>query len=90
MNMRMKRAMMTRAELLKEIEQLPADAFVSSRHAAALMGTTVSVLANWRSQRRGPNYSGHHDFVRYRICTLHDWMRQRETEVSCLEVAYDG
>ena len=74
----------TRIELLHEIRGLPSDAFVTPQHAAALLDTTTSVLANWRSQRRGPVYSGHRDFIRYRIEALRQWMMQREREMSIL------
>lgn len=74
-----------RAELLSQLNDLPDDAFVSARHAAAVLDTTTSVLANWRSQRRGPTYHGNRDFIRYRLATLHSWMNQRAGEVTMTE-----
>ena len=74
-----------RAELLSQLHDLPDDAFVSARHAAAVLDTTTSVLANWRSQRRGPTYHGNGDFIRYRLATLHTWMSQRAGEVMMAE-----
>jgi len=71
----------SRVALLSEIENLPNTAFVSSRHAAALLDGSPSVLANWRSQRRGPAYCGNGDFIRYRVIDLHHWMAQRSHEV---------
>jgi hypothetical protein len=74
-----------RAELLLQVHGLPGDAFVSARHAAAVLDTSTSVLANWRSQRRGPTYHGNGDFIRYQLSTLYAWMSQRAGEVTTTE-----
>jgi hypothetical protein len=63
-----------RAELLAEIERLPADAYVTAAHAAAFLNTNVTTLANWRSQRRGPHYEGARGFIRYRLTELKRFM----------------
>ena len=70
-----------RRELLAEIAGLPASAFIPTAHAAAYLGSTPSVLLNWRSQRRGPRYHGKNDFIRYRISDLDLWMSSRSGEV---------
>jgi hypothetical protein len=77
-----KRSEKSRVDLLAEIESLPASAFVSPYHAAAYIDSTPSVLANWRSQRRGPRYHGARDFVRYRLSDLDEWMATRANEVA--------
>ena len=41
MKNRNEQARLTRAQLLLEIEQIPDDAFVSSRHAAVLLHTST-------------------------------------------------
>ncbi len=80
----------SRAELISEIEDLPPVAYVSPLHAAALIGTTPGVLANWRSARVGPQFSGQRNFIRYKLSALRTWMAQRENEVlSCGEAACD-
>jgi len=71
----------SRAQLLEELENLPDTALVSVRHAAAALDTSPGVLANWRSQRRGPPYCGHGDFIRYRISELYWWISNRAGEV---------
>lgn len=70
-----------RAELLKNIEHLPPFTFLDARHAAAILGTSPGVLANWRSQRRGPPYCGNGHFVRYQYSALMDWINRRASEV---------
>ena len=72
----------SRVQLLIDLEGLPNTAYVSARHAAALLDSTPSVLANWRSQRRGPPYCGNGDFIRYRIIDLQQWMAKRACEVT--------
>jgi hypothetical protein len=81
MTIQTQRASVVRADLLFQVRDLPEDAFVSARHAAAVLDTSISVLANWRSQRRGPSYCGNHGFIRYRLSALHAWMSQRRGEV---------
>jgi hypothetical protein len=71
----------SRADLLAEITGLPPSAFITTTQAAAYIGSTPGVLLNWRSQRRGPRYHGHNDFVRYRISDLDLWMSSRVDEV---------
>ena len=71
----------TRAQLLNELESLPETALVSVRLAAAALDTSPGVLANWRSQRRGPPYCGHGDFIRYRLSELYEWISNRAGEV---------
>jgi hypothetical protein len=70
-----------RAELLTEIEALPDNAYVTAEHAAAYLNTSVGVLSNWRSQRRGPQYEGAKGFIRYRLRALKAFMAQRASEV---------
>lgn len=74
-----------RASLLKEIEDLPETAFVSARYAAALLDSSPSVLANWRSQRRGPPYCGNRTFIRYRLSDLYAWIAAREGETLLIQ-----
>ena len=71
----------SRVQLLIDLEGLPIAALVSARHAAAVLDSSPSVLANWRSQRRGPPYCGNGDFIRYRLRDLHAWMAHRADEV---------
>ena len=71
----------SRADLLTEIAELPSSAFINTAQAAAYVGSSPSVLLNWRSQRRGPRYHGCNDFVRYRIADLDFWMSTRADEV---------
>jgi hypothetical protein len=59
-----------RARLLAEMDKLPDGAWVSARHAGAYLGTTPGVLANWRSQRRGPKFTKVGRIVRYQIAVL--------------------
>jgi hypothetical protein len=67
----------TRARLLAEITDLPDNAYVTSKHAAAFLDTTPAQLANWRMQRRGPPFvGGDARFVRYKISDLKDYMQQ--------------
>jgi hypothetical protein len=75
----------TRAELLADIEGLPANAYLGAHHAAAYLGTTIGVLANWRSQRVGPRYEGSKEFIRYRLCDLRSLMQGRANEISAYE-----
>ena len=77
----------SRAELLCEIHQLPPVALLTPRQAAAYLNTTISVLGNWRSMRRGPRYHGANDFIRYRLGDLDEWVAQRAGEVHnpCVE-----
>ncbi len=75
----------SRAHLLKEIEDLPETALVSARHAAALLDSSPSVLANWRSQRRGPPYCGNGAFIRYRLIDLYNWIEKRAGEIHSFE-----
>jgi hypothetical protein len=72
----------SRADLLAEVESLTADAFLTPQQAAAVLATTPSVLANWRSQRRGPGYCGNKGFIRYRRDVLQRWMSARTLEVA--------
>jgi predicted DNA-binding transcriptional regulator AlpA len=72
---------MSRGYLLTEISDLPRTAFIKTAQAAAYIGSSSSVLLNWRSQRRGPRYHGSNDFVRYRISDLETWMSSRANEV---------
>jgi hypothetical protein len=62
----------SRDDLLAEIAGLPADAFISTTHAAAYLGSSPGVLLNWRSQRKGPRFHGSGNFIRYRISDLDD------------------
>jgi hypothetical protein len=71
----------SRGDLLNEISDLPPSAFIKTAQAAAYIGSSSSVLLNWRSQRRGPRYHGSNDFVRYRISDLDVWMSARAGEV---------
>jgi len=71
----------SREQLLAEIASLPPSAFVPTAHAAAYLGSTLGVMVNWRSQRRGPRYHGKNDFVRYRISDLDLWMSSRADEI---------
>jgi hypothetical protein len=66
-----------RARLLAEIENLPAQALISARHAAALIGTSPGQMANWRLQRRGPPFFRSRRFIRYRIADLQTYMASR-------------
>ncbi|MCP4304973.1 MAG: helix-turn-helix domain-containing protein [bacterium] len=71
----------TRAYLLAEIASLPPNALLNSSQAAAVLGTSIGVLANWRSRRTGPPYCGARAFIRYRLSDLNLWMSQRAGEV---------
>jgi hypothetical protein len=69
-----------RARLLAEIEGLPDDAFITARHAAAFIDTSVGQLANWRFQRRGPPFVSGRRFIRYRLADLRSFMANRLKE----------
>jgi hypothetical protein len=71
-----------RARLLAETEGLPDDAFVTAKHAAALIDTSPRQLANWRVRRYGPPFVSGPRFVRYKIADLRAFManRFRETQ----------
>ena len=71
------------AETLKAIAKLPPTAYLTSRQAAAYLGTTPGVLANWRSMRLGPRYHGFREFIRYRKGDLDELMAARAGEVLC-------
>ena len=71
----------SRADVLCEIDRLPPLALLTPRQAAAYLNTTISVLGNWRSMRRGPRYHGANDFIRYRLGDLDQWVAQRAGEV---------
>jgi hypothetical protein len=66
-----------RAILLAEIEGLPDDAYITSKHAAAFLDVPQQTLANWRCEFKGPAFAGARDFVRYRIKDLKAFMAQR-------------
>jgi hypothetical protein len=71
----------TRAQLLAEIRTLSDEDYVSSRHAAAWLGTSPAQLSNWRYQKLGPKFTrGRARFVRYRISDLQEFMTAREKE----------
>ena len=70
----------SRADLLAEIAGLPPSAFITTTLAAAYIASTVGVMQNWRSQRRGPRYHGKNEFIRYRISDLDLWMSARADE----------
>jgi hypothetical protein len=74
-----------RAELLAEIADLPCSAFVTTTLAAAYINTSPAAMMNWRSQRRGPRYHGTHEFIRYRISDLDQWMSARADEIIEIE-----
>jgi hypothetical protein len=62
---------------------LPDDAYVTAKHAAAVLDTTYGQLANWRSERRGPPFvRGKARFLRYRISDLKAFMAQRLNETA--------
>ena len=71
----------SRADRLAEIADLPPEAFVNTRLAAAYIDASPAVMQSWRSQRRGPRYFGRNEFVRYRIADLDLWMSARADEV---------
>jgi hypothetical protein len=70
----------SRARLLAEIQNLPDDSFVSAKHAAALIATSVGQMANWRMQRRGPPFVSGPRFIRYRLADLRAFMMNRLKE----------
>lgn len=71
-----------RTRILAAVAKLPPQVFLTSSEAAAYLGTSPGVLANWRAERSGPKYSGHGPrFVRYRVSDLDQWMQVRAGEV---------
>jgi hypothetical protein len=67
-----------REALLAEITSLPDESFVTARHAAAYLSISTGVLANWRSDRRGPEFISDGDrFVRYKVGSLRMWAAKR-------------
>ena len=51
---------------------------LSPEDVSALTGLSVETLAQWRSQRRGPNFVKiSRNFVRYRQCDLDGWLAER-------------
>jgi hypothetical protein len=68
----------SRAQLLAEIKTLSDDTYITAKHAAAVLDTTPGQLANWRMQRRGPQFvKGKARFIRYRISDLKAFMADR-------------
>jgi hypothetical protein len=68
----------TREMLLAEFNALPDESFTSSAHASAYIGTSQQVLANWRSNRRGPEFvTDGEKFVRYKVGSLRAFMADR-------------
>jgi hypothetical protein len=73
----------TRARLLAEIADLPDDTYVSSKHAAAYLGTSPAQLANWRMVRREPPFvRGRARFIRYKLSDLNEYMARRLKDTS--------
>ena len=70
-----------RAVLVRTLSDLPPATLITSGEAAAYLGTSMGVLANWRSLRHGPRYWGSGGFIRYRIGDLDSWMSDRAREV---------
>ena len=66
-----------RSELLAEVATLPATALLRPAHAAAVIGTSENVLANWRCVLRGPKFIREGRVVRYRLADLLDWAAKR-------------
>jgi hypothetical protein len=66
--------------LLAEIYNLPDEAFVTAKHAAAFVDTTPGQLANWRMQRRGPPFVSGRRFIRYRLADLRAFMANKFKE----------
>jgi hypothetical protein len=69
-----------RARLLAEMAGLSEDAYVTAKHAAAFIDTSVGQLANWRVQRRGPPFVSGQRFIRYRLADLRSFMSARLKE----------
>ena len=68
----------TQAELRDEFAAMPDDAYCSDRYAAAYLGTSRPVLANLRSQKKGPPFVRvGARLVRYRVGTLRQHMADR-------------
>lgn len=68
----------TQAELRDEFAAMPDDAYCSDRYAAAYLGTSRPVLANLRSQKRGPPFVRMGSrLVRYRVGSLRQHMADR-------------
>lgn len=75
-------ALADRAALAGTLGALPPATLLTSAEAATYLGTSMGVLANWRSLRHGPRYCGSGAFIRYRFGDLDDWMSTRASEVS--------
>ena len=71
-----------RAALVGAISEVPPTALMTSAEAAAYLGTSMGVLANWRSLRHGPRYCGSGSFIRYRLGDLDGWMSERASEIA--------
>ena len=68
----------TTEELLAELAALPDDSLTTTHHAGAYLGVSTGVLANWRLERRGPEFvSDGQRFVRYRVGSLRAWVATR-------------
>jgi predicted DNA-binding transcriptional regulator AlpA len=65
-------------DLRAEFASMPDDAYCSDRYAAAYLGTSRPVLANLRSQKRGPPFvrMGKR-LVRYKVGSLRQHMADR-------------
>jgi predicted DNA-binding transcriptional regulator AlpA len=51
---------------------------LTAADVAEQTGLSVETLAQWRSQRRGPNFLKiSRNFVRYRQCDLDGWLAER-------------
>ncbi len=58
--------MLDKAALVTRLHSLPATAMLTPPEAAAYLNARAELLRAWRSQGRGPAYSGRLRFIRYR------------------------
>jgi len=51
---------------VERLQAMPAAALFTTDDAALYLNTTMGVLRSWRHQRRGPEFQGRGQFIRYR------------------------
>jgi hypothetical protein len=66
-----------RAALLVGFDDLPDDALVNPKCAAAFVDVEARTLANWRALGKGPDFIRDGGFVRYRVGDLKKWRQKR-------------
>ncbi|WP_078461268.1 helix-turn-helix domain-containing protein [Solemya velum gill symbiont] len=70
---------------VENLWKLPGDAWLPPTDAAALLGCSVSSLAHWRSQGKGPEYAKRGKLIRYRLDSITTWLEQCATHEGAMQ-----